>query len=226
MATNDFLDKSSENFEQKWLWVILVDVSASMSKEALAKLNKELCNLYRLIKEDETSSQRIELCVMTFGQEVRTLQEPALVENFAMLNVVRDNGIIHAIDCAVEKIKARKCWYKEIGQHYYRPCLVLVSDEANERLLYCDELKYFRENVQQREFDFLMVGMDGSSVYAHSTEIEIKMKDDRSLAQMLFPMWEIIKWGDDACEMPLPDGTITGLTVPPPDDTWMEAFEN
>ena len=53
---------------------------------------------------------------MTFGQEVKTVQEPALVENFTMPKVVRKDGIIHALDCAVEKINARKCWYKITGQ--------------------------------------------------------------------------------------------------------------
>ena len=123
MANNDFLFEEETNYEQKWFCLFLIDVSASMGDEALAKLNEELRNLYRLVKEDETSSQRIELCVMTFGQEVKTIQEPVLVENFTMPKVVREDGIIHAIDCAVEKINARKRWYKETGQIFYRPCL-------------------------------------------------------------------------------------------------------
>ena len=56
--------------------------------------------------------------------------------------------------------------------------------------------------------------MNGSSVHAHSSEIEIRMKDGRSLAQMLFSMWEIIKWGDDACEMPLSDDFFTAMQEP------------
>ena len=208
MANNDFSVESAENFEQKWFCCFLIDISSSMSDEDLAKLNEELRNLYRLIKEDETLSQRCELCVMTFGQEVITLQEPALVESFTMPKVVREDGIIHAINCAVEKIKKRIHWYKETGQVYYRPCLFLVTNEVDEKLLHCDELKHFIEEVQLRKFDSLMVGMNGSSVHAHSSDIEIRMKDNRSLAQMLFS--RIIKWGDDACEMPWSDDNLTG----------------
>lgn len=225
MAYNDFPNESAENFDQKWLCVLLVDVSSSMSDEALMRVNEELRNLYRLVKEDETSSQSFELCVMTFGQEVKILQWPALVESFSMPNVVRENGVVQAIDNAVEMINARKHWYKETQQQFYRPCLFLVTNEADEKLLHCDELKHIKEEVQKQRFDLLMVGMDGSSVYTHSSEIEIKMKDDRSLAQILFSMWRIIKWSDDACEMPLSNAPITGIVLPP-DDTWMESFEN
>lgn len=203
MATNDFPNECSVNFDQKWLCVLLVDVSASMSDEALMKVNEGLRKLHRLVKEDKTSSQCFELCVMTFGQEVKTLQEPALVENFTMPKVVREDGIIHAIDCAVEKINARKCWYKETGQIFYRPCLFLVTNEADEKLLHCDELKHLKEDVQLRKFDFLMVGMNGSSVHAHSTEIEIRMKDDRSLAQMLFSVWRRVYCNNWDCEAPM-----------------------
>ena len=69
-----------------------------------------------------------------------------------------------------------------------------------------------------------MVGMNGSSVHANSYGIKIRMKDDRSLAQMLFSMWRIIKWSDDACEMPLSDGPLTGLTEPPLEG-WVDSFE-
>ena len=210
MAHNDFLFEESTNYEQKWLCLFLIDVSASMGDEALAKLNEELRNLYRFVKEDETSSQRIELCVMTFGQEVKTIQEPVLVENFTMPKVVREDGIIHAIDCAVEKINARKRWYKETGQIFYRPCLFLVTNNADEKLLHRDEMKQLKEDVQHRKYDFLMVGMNGSSVHANSYSINIRMKDNRNLAQILSSMLTIIIWGDDACEMPLSDDNLTG----------------
>jgi len=224
MVNIDFSFEEETNFEQKWFCLFLIDISASMSDEALERVNEELRNLHRLINEDETSSQRFVLCIMTFGQDVRILQKPALVENFTMPKIVREGGIIHAIDYAIEVINARKHWCNETGQPYYRPCLFLVTNEADEKLLHCDELKQLKEDVQLRKFDFLMVGMNGSSVHANSYGIKIRMKDDRSLAQMLFSMWRIIKWGDDACEMPLSDGPLTGL-IEPPLEGWVDSFE-
>ena len=216
MAHNDFLFEEETNFEQKWFCLFLIDVSTSMSDEALERVNEELRNLHRLINEDETLGQRIVLCIMTFGQNVKTLQKPALVENFTMPKVVREDGIVHAIDYAIEVINARNLWCNETGQPYYRPCLFLVTNKADEEVFHCGELKHLKEDVQHRKYDFLMIGMDGSSVHAHSSEIEIRMKDDRRLAQMLFSKWDIIKWGDYACEMPLSDDNLTG---------WIQSFE-
>lgn len=200
MSIDDFSFEEEINYEQKWFCLFLIDVSASMSDEVLERVNEELHNLYWRVSEDETLSQRVELCVMTFGQDVKVLQEPALVENFAMPKVVRENGIIHAINCAVEKINERKCWYKQTGQIFYRPCLFLVTDKADEKLLHCDEKKHLKEDVEQRKFDFLMVGMNGSSVYAHSSDINIKLKETMTLAQMVFSVWRSYCWD---CEAPM-----------------------
>lgn len=204
MAENDFSAESVVNFEQKWFCVFLIDVSASMCEDALLRVNEELRNLHKLVKEDAVSSQRIEFCIMTFGQDVRILQKPALVENFTMPKVVRDTGIIYAINSAVEAIYARKRWYKETCQVFYRPCLFLVTNEADEKTLNFDEIKHIKEDVQHCEFDFLMVGMNGSSVHAHSSEIEIRMKDERSLAQILFAVWRRTCYNDWDCEAPMP----------------------
>lgn len=215
---SSFFKGEETNYEQKWFCLFLIDVSTSMSDEALEGLNEELRNLHRLINEDETSSQRIVLCIMTFGQDVKILQTPALVEDFTMPKVVRENGVVQAIDDAIELINARKHWCNETGQPYYRPCLFLVTNEADEKLLHCDELKHLKEDVQHRKYDFLMIGMNGSSVYAHSSEIEIRMKDERSLAQMLFSAWRGVTWDDWGCEAPmeLSDDTTTG---------WIEPFD-
>ena len=87
---------------------------------------------------------------------------------------------------------------------------VLVTNEADEKLLHRDEMKQLKEDVQHRKYDFLMVGMNGSSVHTNSYSINIRMKDNRNLAQILSSMLTIIIWGDDACEMPLSDDNLTG----------------
>lgn len=209
--------------EPKWLCVFLIDVSASMGKDSLVKLNKELDDFYRLIKEDDTSRKRFELCISTFGESIQTLQKPALVENFTMPTVVREGEVTHAIYAAVEVIKAREQWCKETGQHYYRPCLILMTDEADEKLFRSEDMRRLNDDLQQKKYDCLIVGMNGSSVYAHSTGMKINLKETRSLAQMLFSVWSSVKWQDEACERPPTDEIVT-LT----DDIlegWVDDFE-
>lgn len=211
MVKDNFSFEEMTNFEQKWFCLFLIDVSVSMSDEALMKVNEELQRLHRLVKEDVTSSQRIVLCVMTFGQDVKVIQTPALVENFTMPTVFREGEVTHAIYAAVEVIKAREQWCKETGQCYYRPCLILVTDEADEKLFRSEDMRHLNDDLQQKKYDCLIVGMNGSSVYAHSTGMKINLKETRSLAQMLFSVWGTVKWGYDACERPLTDDFLTGL---------------
>ena len=203
--------ESAENFETKWLCILIIDVSASMNDKALERVNEELCNLYRLIKKDETSSQRFVLCIMTFGQDVKILQKPELVENFTMPKVVREDGIIHALDYGIEVINARKQWCKETGQTYYRPCLFLVTNEADEKILYIDELMQLKEDVQNGKYDFLVIGMNGSSVYAHHSNVEIRLKDNRNLAQLLYSAWNCVSFDPEGPWTTPSDDVLTGM---------------
>ena len=130
MAKNDFSAESAENFEQKCLCVLVLDVSGSMRGEPIAELNRGLQDFYNEIKEDETTRQRLEVSIMTFNDNVKTLQEPALVDNFTMptLTAFGSTAMVDAVNEAIEKVEARKNWYKETGQPYYRPWIILMTD--------------------------------------------------------------------------------------------------
>ena len=84
MAKNDFSAEAAENFEQKCLCILVLDVSGSMSGKPIEELNKGLQDFYNEISSDDTTSQRLEVSLITFSHVVQTLQEPALVENFTM----------------------------------------------------------------------------------------------------------------------------------------------
>lgn len=130
MAKNDFSAESAENFEQKCLCVLVLDVSGSMRGEPIAELNKALQDFYNEIKNNETTSQRLEVSVITFNQTVQTLQDPALVENFTMptLTAAGSTAMVDAVNEAIDKVAARKQWYRETGQPYYRPWIILMTD--------------------------------------------------------------------------------------------------
>ena len=102
MAKNDFSAESAENFEQKCLCVLVLDVSGSMREivdksniqytgetvfvdgnrykivsggiSKLDLLNEGLRNFYDEICADVTTSQRLELCIITFNDYVQVLQ--------------------------------------------------------------------------------------------------------------------------------------------------------
>ena len=152
MAKNDFSAESAENYEQKCLCVLVLDVSGSMRGEPIRELNNALQDFYSEIKSDVTTSQRLEICVMTFNDQVRTLQEPALVDNFTMPSLTANGStaMVDAVREAIAKVDARKRWYKETNQPYYRPWIILMTDGEPD---------------------------DGQDVYGLGSQIQFDMKD-------------------------------------------------
>ena len=59
MAKNDFSSEVAENYEQKCLCVLVLDVSGSMHGKRIDELNKGLQDFYNEISADETTSQRL-----------------------------------------------------------------------------------------------------------------------------------------------------------------------
>ena len=167
MAKNDFSAESAENFEQKCLCVLVLDVSGSMRGEPIAELNNGLQDFYNEIKEDETTSQRLEVCVMTFNEKVTTLQEPALVENFSMptLTAKGSTAMVDAIKEAIEKVEARKKWYKETGQNYYRPWIILMTDgEPDEGQDIYGMGPRIKSDTEAKKYVFLPIGIQDANM--------------------------------------------------------------
>ena len=162
MAKNDFSAESAENFEQKCLCVLVLDVSGSMRGEPIAELNRGLQDFYNEIKEDETTSQRLEVSIMTFNDNVKTLQEPALVDNFTMptLTAFGSTAMVDAVNEAIEKVEARKNWYKETGQPYYRPWIILMTDGEPDDDQDVDGLaKQIKQDTESKKYMFLPIGV-------------------------------------------------------------------
>lgn len=167
MAKNDFSAESAENFEQKCLCVLVLDVSGSMRGEPIAELNKGLQDFYKEIVEDETTSQRLEVCVMAFNDTVKTLQEPSLVENFTMptLTAYGSTAMVDAVKEAIEKVEARKKWYKETGQPYYRPWIILMTDgEPDSGQDVFGLGPRIKEDTANKKYVFLPIGIEGANM--------------------------------------------------------------
>lgn len=167
MAKNDFSAETAENYEQKCLCVLVLDVSGSMRGTPIAELNKGLQDFYKDIKDDETSSHRLELCIMTFADKVTTLQEPALVENFTMptLTAYGSTVMVDAVNEAIDKVEARKAWYKETNQPYYRPWIILMTDGEPNRDQDVESLaKRIKSEVLAKKYAFLPIGVDGANM--------------------------------------------------------------
>lgn len=125
-----FEGESPDNFEQKCLCVLVLDISGSMAGEPIAELNRGLKEFEDSILADFTASQRLELAVVTFGSSAQLVSKPSLVGNFEMptLSASGSTKLVDGMRLAVKLIEERKTWYRETGQNYYRPMIVLITD--------------------------------------------------------------------------------------------------
>ena len=61
---------------------LCLDVSGSMAKDnAIVQLNEGVAAFYEAIKSDEQASISCEIAVVTFGAEIKVVEEFSLVEN-------------------------------------------------------------------------------------------------------------------------------------------------
>lgn len=165
---NDFSAEAAKNFEQKCLVVLVLDVSGSMSIEnRIGELNKGLQEFYEEISNDETTSQRLEISIITFNHIVKTIQEPALVEDFTMptLRAEGSTAMVNAVEEAIVKVQDRKNWYKQTGQAYYRPWIILMTDGEPDRDQDVDGLAArIAQDTANKNYMFMPIGVGDANM--------------------------------------------------------------
>lgn len=167
MAKNDFSAEAAENYEQKCLCVLVLDVSGSMSGEPIQELNKGLQDFYQEIDKDNTTRQRLEVSLITFSHVVNTVQEPALVENFTMptLSAYGSTAMVTAVNHAIDKVAARKQWYKDTNQAYYRPWIILMTDgEPDGDQDVAGLAQRIKQDVAAKKYAFLPIGVEDANM--------------------------------------------------------------
>ena len=193
MGKNDFSAESAENYEQKCLCVLVLDISGSMRTivdDSTAKytgetaiidgkkyklvtggtaridlLNQGLQDFYKEIVSDETTSQRLEVCIITFNDYVQVVQTPALPENITIPTLEADGetALVDAVNEAIDMVRDRKQWYKDQGLLYYRPWIILMTDgEPNEGQDIDSLAERIKRDTIAKKYVFLPVGVEGA----------------------------------------------------------------
>lgn len=195
MATNNFTAEFAENYEQKCLCVLVLDVSGSMNEivdgsnavstgktiyvdgkqynvvtggiSKLDGLNDGLRSFYSEIANDETTSQRLELAVVTFNDEVNVIDGPCLVENSSLpiLEADGETALVDAVYEAIGLVNARKNWYKSTNQPYYRPWIILMTDgepNANQNIVGLSQ--QIKADTAAKKYVFLPIGVDNANM--------------------------------------------------------------
>ncbi len=120
----------AENPEPRCPCVLLLDVSKSMRGEAIKSLNEGLVTFRNDLIKDPLATRRVEIAMITFGQEVE------VVHNFMPVNRYIPQVLIAAgltpmgtaINRALDLLEERKKVYKAHGVAYYRPWVFMITD--------------------------------------------------------------------------------------------------
>ncbi len=136
MGQERFAGESAQNFEQKCLCVLVMDVSGSMSGAPINSLNVALRSFWDDILNDndvaESLKDQLEIAVIQFDEEVKLLRNPGLLEVEESVPTLVERGsttnTVGALREAIQLVEDRKAFYKSTGQPYHRPWIVLMTD--------------------------------------------------------------------------------------------------
>ena len=161
---NYFQGETPDNYEQKCLCMLVLDTSGSMAGYPIRQLNKGLQDFYKAVEEDMTAANRLEVSIITFSTAVQCIQEPSLIHNFDMptLSAGGTTKLVDALRLSMESIETRKTWYKDTGQPYYRPLLILITDgEPDHDQDAKGVAQEIRAAIASKKFTFFGLGVKG-----------------------------------------------------------------
>ena len=109
---------------------LCLDTSGSMDGEPIQELNKGGRQFFTELKNDDVARFAAEVCIVTFGDSARCVQDfgPLEQQNFSDLPAMGGTPMGEALTIALDKLEVRKQKYKETGVDYFQPWLVVMTD--------------------------------------------------------------------------------------------------
>jgi uncharacterized protein YegL len=112
--------------------LLLLDTSGSMvENRKIDQLNEGMRFLKEEILKDELASSRVDIAVITFGdQAVKAVHPFTSIQDFQPPSLIAngDTPMGEAILQAIDLIEMRKKIYRDHGVNYYRPWIFMITD--------------------------------------------------------------------------------------------------
>ncbi len=129
----DLFDNSAEfadNPEPRCPCVLVLDTSQSMAGEPITALSRGLHVFREELLAMPLASKRVEVGVISFGAEVRVVQDFVTVDRFQppALQAEGETPLCTALVRALDLVEKRKECYRANGVPYSRPWLFLITD--------------------------------------------------------------------------------------------------
>jgi|ERR1044072_142427 uncharacterized protein YegL len=229
MSQNEFSVESPENYEQKSICCFVVDVSGSMAGDPIDELNKGLQEFHRDIADNSMTANRLEVAVVEFSDSVNTVVQPALADSFTMpvLTTKGSTKLVEGVREAISLVESRKNWYRDSGQQYLRPWIILITDGAPDSDQDVNGLareineKTGDDKKVGKKFVFLAIGVQGANM---SVLKQISSPDKPPMVLQELKFSEFFKWVSASMSVVASSKDGDSVNLPSPAD-WMQGFK-
>ncbi len=136
----------ASNPEPRCACALVLDISGSMSGDAIAELNEAVQCLINDLAAEALASKRVEISVVTFGESVELVSDFTSPRQLVIPKLEAGGGtpMGEAVVKAASVLEARKEEYKRAGLQYFRPWMFLITDgEPTD-----EDSAYWREAVR------------------------------------------------------------------------------
>lgn len=120
----------AENPEPRCACILLLDTSSSMTGTPINALNQGLQVFQTDLAQNELAAKRVEVAIITFGNEVRMTQDFITANRFEAptLNASGTTPMGAAILQGLYRIQDRKAAYSANNIPFYRPWIFMITD--------------------------------------------------------------------------------------------------
>jgi len=156
-----FTEESPTNYAKKAPLILVVDVSYSMDP-VIDQVNAGLQYLHQEALRDEVMAESLEIGLITFSEQVKTLIDPSLAEEFTMppLQTEAYTDLSAGIIEGLAMLEGRIQYYRETGQASYRGYCLCITDGEPNLGLGLDEIKmHIQECGRRKKFIFWPIGV-------------------------------------------------------------------
>ena len=214
--------------------VFVLDVSGSMRGEKLDALNQGLRDFYNEIKSGEGGIsekliEQLEVAIIQYDEEAKILREPKLLDEEEIPPVLEERGstteTVVAMEEAIKMVEDRKAWYKETGQKYYRPWIVVMTDgepygnRASQSDIDAISARVAADAAAKKYF------MMGIGVGEANMELLGKMCGGKALPLKGTKFTEFFKWLSNSLSMVSTSKEGDKVNISQGADAWMDSFE-
>ena len=204
-----------ENPDQRTPCVLLLDTSSSMSGDPIAELNQGLQVFKQALMEDPLARRRVEVAILTFGGEVRLVQDFVTAEQFTPPTLSAQGGtpMGAAIERALDRVAMRKTVLAEAGVPKTLPWIFLITDGAP-----TDDWRRAAERVHHsnanKDVAFFGVGVQGADM---RTLGQITGPDRVPLKLAGLQFRELFTWMSASLRLASCSAPGAQVALPPPD---------